>query len=50
MLNHTSKGSSVVLELFVGVAIIAAIGFTTHSLQHTPERTQAALQAAQTSY
>lgn len=50
MLNHTSKGSSAVFEIAIGVAIILGVGLTAHSLQHTPERTHAAMQASQVSY
>ncbi|TAK89285.1 hypothetical protein EPO04_04305 [Patescibacteria group bacterium] len=50
MLNRESKSRSAVLELVIAAVLVVGAAGTAYTLQHTPERTQAALTAAQMPY
>lgn len=50
MLNRESKSRSAVLELVMAMVLVAGAASAAYGLQHTPERTEAALTSAQTAY
>jgi hypothetical protein len=46
LLNGSSRHGSLVIELAISLALIVGVGVSVHSFQHSPDKTQAALQAA----
>lgn len=50
MINRENKSRSAALELIMAVVLVMGTGAAAYSLQHTPDRTNKAITAAQMPY
>ena len=48
MLNHSSKGGSLIFELAVSLLLVTGMGVGSYILQHTPERDRVVMERLMT--